>query len=145
MSRIQRLLYVVASILFAGTLALSAQAQPPAKNGPQATTLHSARDAIIRTIGAEKDSVAIVAAPESTVTVERINSNMNSSSHGGRNNEAVVIGPIVSQAIADKPAFKRVVVIRVQYLRRSSGLKDEVVDTIEFRKDATGKFQFHET
>jgi hypothetical protein len=82
--------------------------------------------------------------------VERINSNMNDTSHdtshGARNSEALTIGPIVSQAIADKPGFKSVVVIRVQYLRRSSrGAKDEIVDTIEFRKDAAGKFQFHET
>ena len=146
MPKIPRLLYIVASILFAGALVISAQAQPSAKNGRQPTTLDGARDVIIRTIGAEKDTVVIVATQKNVITVERINSNMNGSSHGARNNEAIVIGPIVSQAIVDKPAFKSVVVIRVQYLRRSSpGAKDEVVDTIEFRKDAAGKFQFHET
>jgi hypothetical protein len=145
MPRIPRLLYIVASILFAATLVISAQAQPLAKNGRQSATLDGARDAIIRTIGAEKDTVAIVTTAK-TATVERINSNMNGSSHGARNNEATVIGPIMSQAIADKPEFKAVVVIRVQYLRRSSpGSKAEVVDTVEFRKDASGKFQFHET
>ena len=71
---------------------------------------------------------------------------MNGSSQGARNNEVIVIGPIVSQAIADKPEFKGVIVIRIQYLRQPSpGSKAEVVDTIEFRKDASGKFQFHET
>lgn len=88
----------------------------------------------------------IVTTQKNAVTVERINSNMNDTSHGARNSEAMTIGPFVSQAIADKPGFKSVVVIRVQYLRRSSpGAKDEIVDTIEFRKDAAGKFQFHET
>ena len=57
MPRIPRLLYIVASILFAGTLVISAQAQPSAKNGRQPTTLGGARDVIIRTIGAEKDTV----------------------------------------------------------------------------------------
>jgi hypothetical protein len=129
--------YVVAIALFAGALVTSAQTQP--------TALDDARSQIIKTIGAEKDAVVIVTTVK-TVTVERINSNLNGSSHGGRNNEAAVIGPIVAQAIGDKPEFKDVVVIRVQYLRRSSpGSKDGVVDTIEFRKDAGGKFQFHET
>ena len=146
MPKIARRLYVVASILFAGTLVISAQAQPSVKNSRQPATLDGARDVIIRTIGAEKNTVAVVATQKNVVTVERINSNMNGSSHGARNNEAIVIGPIVSQAIADKPAFKSVVAIRVQYLRRSSpDAKDEVVDTIEFRKNAAGKFQFHET
>jgi len=82
--------------------------------------------------------------PGKVVTVERINSNMNGSSHGARNSEATVIGPIVVQAIADKPEFNGILVIRVQYLRRSSQ-SSKVVDTIEYRKDASGKFQFHET
>jgi hypothetical protein len=145
MRMISRRLFVVAGVFSAGTLLISAQAQPLAKNGQQPANLDGARDAIIRAIGAEKDTVAIVTTAK-TATVERINSNMNGSSHGARNNEAIVIGPIVSQAIADKPEFKGVVVIRVQYLRRSSpGSKAEVVDTVEFRKDAGGKFQFHET
>ena len=144
MPRIPRLLYLVVSILFAGTLAISAQAQPSAKNGRQSANLDGTLDVIIRTIGAEKDTV-LITTQKNAVTVERINSNMNGSSHGARNSEAMAIGPIVSQAIANKPGFKSVVVIRVQYLRRSSGAKDEVVDTIEFRKDAAGTFQFHET
>ena len=134
---ISMLRYVVASVLFVGALMTFAQAQP--------TALDDARNLIIKTIGAEKDTVAVVTT-DKVVTIERINSNLNGSSHGARNNEAIVIGPIVSHAIADKPKFKGVVVIRVQYLRRSSpGSKDEAVDTIEFRKDASGKFQFHET
>jgi hypothetical protein len=143
MNAISRLLYVVAGVVFAGTLAVSAQAQPSGKNGQHVAALNDARSLIIRTIGAEEGSVVIVRT-EKTVTVERINSNMNGSSHGGRDNEAIVIGPIISQAIADKPEFKGVVVIRVQYMQRTSA-KDKIVDTIEFRKDAGGKFQFHQT
>ena len=116
--------YVVAIALFAGALVTCAQTQP--------TALDDARNQIIKTIGAEKDAVVIVTTVKA-VTVERINSNLNGSSHGGRNNEAAVIGPFVAQAIGDKPEFKGVVVIRVQYLRRSApGSKDGVVDTIEF-------------
>jgi len=138
---ISKVLYVFASLLFVGTLVAYAQAQ--------ASALDGARNLIIQTIGAEKDTVAIVAT-EKVVTVERINSNMNGSSHSARNNEASAIGPIVVQAIADKPEFKGILVIRVQYLRRVSQSakvvqSSKVVDTIEYRKDASGKFQFHET
>jgi len=130
-----KVLYVFASLLFVGVLVAYAQAQGLALDG--------ARNLIVQTIGAEKDTVAVVANGK-VVTVERINSNMNGSSHGARNNEAIVIGPIVVQAIADKPEFNGILVIRVQYLRRSSQ-SSKVVDTIEYRKDASGKFQFHET
>ena len=134
---ISMLRFVVAGFFFAGIWVTSAQAQP--------TALDQARSLIIKTIGAEKGAVAIVTT-EIAITVERINSNLNGSSHGARNNEAAVIGPILAQAIGDKPEFKGVIVIRVQYLRRSSrGSSDKIVDTIEFRKDAAGKFQFHET
>ena len=132
---ISKVLYVFASLLFVGVVVAYAQAQAPALDG--------ARNLIIQTIGAEKDTVAVVANGK-VVTVERINSNMNGSSHGARNSEATVIGPIVVQAIADKPEFNGILVIRVQYLRRSSQ-SSKVVDTIEYRKDASGKFQFHET
>ncbi len=144
MKMISRHLYVVvAGLVFAGTLAVSAQAQPSGKNGQHIAALNDARSLIIRTIGAEENSVVMVTT-EKAVTVERINSNMNGSSHGGRDNEAIVIGPIVSQAIADKPEFKSVVAIRVQYVHRTSS-KDRIVDTIEFRRDAGGNFQFHQT
>lgn len=143
MKMISRLLYVVAGVFFAGALAVSAQAQPSGNSGRHPTALDDARSLIIRTIGAEKNTVTIVTTAKA-VTVERINSNMNGSSHSARNNEAIVIGPIVSQAIADKPEFKSVVVIRVQYVHRTSS-KDRIVDTIEFRKDAGGNFQFHQT
>jgi hypothetical protein len=136
---ISKVLYILASLLFAGALVAYAQAQPSSNSGQKATALDGARNLIIQTIGAEKDTVAIVAT-EKVVTVERINSNMNGSSHGARNNEAMVIGPIVVQAIADKPEFNGILVIRVQYLRRSSQ-SSKVVDTIEYRKDASGSAQ----
>jgi hypothetical protein len=143
--KIWRFLYVFAAVSFAATIAISAQAQPSDKNAQHKAILNDARSLIIRTIGAENNSVDIVTT-EKAITVERINSNMNGSSHGARNNEATVIGPIVSQAIAEKPDFKAVIVIRVQYVSRtSSASKQRVLDTIEFRKDASGNFQFHQT
>jgi hypothetical protein len=138
------LLHLVASFLLAGTMVMSAQAQS-SNNRQHSAALDNARTAIIQAIGPEKDTVDIVTTGN-LVTVERVNSNMNGSSHGARNNEAAVIGPIVVQAIAEKPEFKGVVVIRVQYVSRaSSASKHKVLDTIEFRKDASGNFQFHQT
>lgn len=140
---ISKVLYVFASLLFVGAVIAYAQAQPSSNGARKATALDGVRGLIIQAIGAEKDTVDIVSTVK-VVTIERINSNMNGSSHSARNNEAIVIGPIVGQAIADKPEFNGILVIRVQYLRRSSQ-SSKVVDTIEYRKDASGKFQFHET
>jgi hypothetical protein len=100
------------------------------------------KDKIIRTIGAQPDTVEIVVAAN-IVTVLRVNSNMNQSSHGGRDNEANAIAPLVSQAIAAAP-LKNINTIRVQYVARSASA-DKVVDTVDFRKTPAGTFEFHKT
>lgn len=99
---------------------------------------------VVRTIGAEPQTVEIALAGN-ILTVERVNSRMNASTHAGRDNEAKAIGAVVERGIADKPAFAHLIVIRVQYLARTAGGDRKVVDTIEFRKDAGGQFQFHQT
>ncbi|HZP78896.1 MAG TPA: hypothetical protein VFB45_22355 [Pseudolabrys sp.] len=103
------------------------------------------RTTIAKTIGAQADSVEI-AVRESTLTVLRVNSNMNQSTHGGRDNEANAIGPIVAKAIAGSPDFKNLHTIRVQYVIRSTpGTTDKVIDTIDFRETPSGSFEFHKT
>ena len=78
--------------------------------------------------------------------ITRVNSNMNNATHGGRDNEATAIADVVSKAIAGKPEFSAIISLRVQYLAREAGDKTgKVIDTIEFRADPSGKFQFHKT
>ncbi len=101
--------------------------------------------AITRVIGAQPESVEI-AVRGNILTVLRINSNMNQSTHGGRDNEANAIAPIVSKAISGMSEFNNLHTIRVQYVVRSApGAATKIIDTIEFRKAPSGAFEFHQT
>ena len=132
------------SLLPQSSATLLAQA-PPSQEMPQPTVLAGIKTSIIRTVGAQAETVDI-AATENILTVLRINSNMNESTHGGRDNEANAIAPIVSKAISGTPEFKNINTIRVQYLARSApGAASKIIDTIDFRKAPSGLFEFHKT
>ena len=78
--------------------------------------------------------------------ITRVNSNMNNATHGGRDNEATAIAGVVSKAIVGKPEFERIISLQVQYLAREAGDKaGKIIDTIEYRADPRGNFQFHKT
>src|SRR5215472_12584561 len=95
--------------------------------------------------GAEAATVELHAT-SSVFRAMLVNGKMNDAPTAGRENEASAIRSIVSQAIAGKPEFKRIAVIRVEYLVRShQNAKPKVVDLIEFRKDASGRFRHHVT
>jgi hypothetical protein len=136
----------VASTLLTSPIPLHAQG-PTAEDVQRLSALAEIRASVIRAIGAEAQTVD-VSLTGKTITVTRINSNMNRSTHAGRDNEAKAIADIVSEAIRGKPEFKNLIAIRVQYeihstvLNRTSTL---VVDRVEFRADPNGVFQFHRT
>ena len=90
------------SFLAQSSAILHAQLPPPQE---QPSVLAEIRTTIIRTIGAQPETVEI-AVTENNLTVLRINSNMNKSTHGGRDNEANAIAPIVSKAISGRVEFK---------------------------------------
>lgn len=118
---------------------------PSSKAVQQPTVLADIRTTIIRTVGAQAETVDI-AVTENILTVLRINSNMNESTHGGRDNEANAIAPIVSNAISGTPEFNNINTIRVQYVIRSApGTASKIIDTIDFRKAPSGTFEFHKT
>jgi hypothetical protein len=122
-------------------------AQSPSLGGDQRRTavLENVKKSIIQKIGAQETTVEVTI-NGNILTVARVNSNMNDSTHGARSNEAIAIAPVVTKAIEEGPAFKTVHTIRVQYLARPKlGEKGKIVDTVDFRKDPSGKFQFHET
>ena len=124
-----------------------ALAQPPSSGDDlrRIAILENIQKSVIKKVGAQEKTVEVTISGN-ILTVARVNSKLNNSTHGGRNNEAAAIAPVVSKAIADNPEFDNVHTIRVQYLiRRKSGEKGKVLDTVEFRKDSLGKFQFHET
>jgi len=107
--------------------------------------LSDIRTSIIRAIGAQEATVEVTI-KGNVLTVWRSNSNMNQSTHAGRDNEAMAIATVVSNAIVGKPEFNRLVAIWVRYVVRSRpGGPSKNVDSIEFREDPNGVFRFHQT
>jgi hypothetical protein len=77
--------------------------------------------------------------------VRLVNSKFNEGTAAGRENEAAAIEPIVSKEIARMPQFKEIVTIYVQYVQRGATGRTRVVDSVEFRKDASRAFRHHIT
>lgn len=110
---------------------------------PRTALLDGMQASVSKSIGAQDKTVEITLA-NSVLTVLRVNSNQNASSHAGRNNEATSIADLASKAMSADAAGAAVHTIRVQYLTRDSAHPDgDVIDTVEFRKNAKGVFDAH--
>jgi hypothetical protein len=109
-------------------------------------TLGNIQAAVIKAIGAEAKTVEVTTSGN-VLVVARVNSNMNASTHEGRNNEAKEIASIVAKSIGGKSKFKTVSTIRVNYLIHdtASSKKGKVVDSVEFRAGPDGVFDFHQS
>lgn len=81
------------------------------------------------------------------LTVVRVNSSMNASTHQGRNNEATAIALAIAAEFTRRGAqYSRVQSISVDYVERASTpAHDTLIDRIDFRKNAAGKFELHIT
>ena len=107
------------SFLAPSSATLHAQMSPSQE---QPSVLAEIRTAIIQSIGAQPETVEIAVAGN-ILTVLRINSNMNDFTHGGRDNEANAIAPIVS-----KVEFRRA---RIQ---KSHNYKGAICDPLWARR-----------
>ncbi len=107
------------------------------------STLVDIRKSVVHSMGATDQTVEVIV-ERNVLIVLRVNSNMNESTHAGRDNEATAIASIASKAISGKAAFKDVVSLQVRYVIRE-GSSDKAIDTVEFREDANGNFQHHQT
>lgn len=138
---------IIATVLAVPLLAQSAcilHADEDPYHHVQQSVLADIRAAIARSIGAQDETVEI-AVTDKVLIVVRVNSNMNESTHIGRDNEASAIAAMVSKAISGKPDFDNVVTLRVDYVARAVGGDSKVVDSVEFREDPKGDFRFHRT
>src|SRR5664279_5542325 len=133
---------VAGLLLIADTIPAAAQTNPSAVS---ADTLGSIQAVVIKTIGAQVNTVEVTTSSD-VLVVGRVNSNLNASTHEGRNNEAKEIASIVARIIGENSKFKTVSTIRVDYLVRApASLTGKIVDTVEFRKGPDGAFDFHQT
>lgn len=131
------------SLLPLSSRTIFAQAAPQSE-AVQGSSLVEIERSIVRAIGAQDRTVEITVS-RTVLTVVRVNSNMNESTHAGRDNEATAIAGIVSKAIAGKPEFNKLITLRVEYIARSPQGETKVVDSVEFREDPDGVFRFHST
>lgn len=108
-------------------------------------SVESIRASVVQALGVEDKTVG-VSIIGNVLMVERVNSSLNEAGHGARDAEASRIAPVVAKAIADKLEFKKIHTIRVSYIARPkvAGAAKHV-DTVDFRKDASGAFIFHAT
>ena len=137
--------FMAAGLYAAATTTVLAQTPPSGSDLQRIAALENIQKSVILTVGAQEKTVEVTIRGN-ILTVVRVNSNLNGSSHGARNNEAQAIASVVAKGIIDSPDFKNIHTIRVQYLTRlGSSAKDRVLDTVDFRKDPNGVFQFHET
>jgi hypothetical protein len=112
---------------------------------PRSAFLGRMQSSVTESIGAQDKTVEITLT-NSVLTVFRVNSNQNASSHEGRNNEAISIAGVASKALGTDATSASVHTIRVQYLTRDSAHpKGNVIDTVEFRKNSKGAFEIHVT
>ena len=92
----------------------------------------------------EKDIELKYQARQFFVTV--INSGLNKSPPVQRETEASQIVDAIARQIVDKPEFKGVLGIHVDYVARNAGgSRTDVVDGIDFRKNPAGRFIHHTT
>jgi hypothetical protein len=133
---------------FIALLSMFGATGAPAQTTPAATkadTLGSIQTSIIRTVGAQPNTVVALMRGD-VLIVTRANSNMNDTTHEGRNSEAKAIASTVSKVIGTNTRFTKVSTIRVEYIsRKPTDRSGKVVDTVEFRKGPDGVFDFHQT
>ena len=139
---LRRTLSILAAFVVTAAITVS-YVYAQSSRGPEGVTMVSIKDAIVKAIGATGGTIELSATAR-IFTVKVVNGKFIDATTAGRENEAGAIEAIVATAIAGKSEFKGIVVIVVQYLRRRNG-SSRVIDSIEFRKDATGAFRHHVT
>lgn len=93
---------------------------------------------------AENDVELVMQDSQFTVTV--INSGLNKLSSREREMEASKIVSAITQVIANKPEFKSILGVHINYVARTLGSgHTDPVDGIDFRKDPAGNFVHHTT
>jgi hypothetical protein len=139
---------ILAYSLLSALLLVAHTTVAPAQTAPSAArtdTLGNIRVAVNKAIGAQAKTVEVTTSGN-VMVVARPNSNMNASTHEGRNNEAKQIASIVAGSIGDSSRFRTVSTIRVDYTIRATAFSTgKVVDSVEFRKGPDGVFDFHQS
>lgn len=135
-------------LLFVGGLAFVLMSAAPfgePRAQPASPSLDAVKTDVLAATGYDDGTLELTATKvQFTVTI--LNSKFVGGTAAERENEANRIVMTIAHSIADKPEFKSVQVIHVDYVKRetSSG-HTEAVDGIDFRRDPDGNFRHHIT
>lgn len=134
------------AIMFAITPAIeNAHAQSAQSEGQHARSLKDVKDAVLSATGYNGQAVE-VSATNVQFVITLVNSKLLGRSAIERENEASHIASVIARTIADKPEFKGIQAIHVDYVQREpDGGPSRTIDGIDFRKDPQGNFQHHIT
>ncbi|UFZ07807.1 hypothetical protein LQG66_16520 [Bradyrhizobium ontarionense] len=133
-------------LVMVGPTVAAAQSAPAVVAADQ---LGNIQTAINKAIGAQAKTIEITT-DGNVLVVARVNSNMNASTHEGRNNEAKTIAAIVAGSIGGSSGYGTMSTIRVDYMTRAkasskAASRAKIVDRVEFRKGPDSVFDFHQT
>ena len=145
MSHMQRsLTATTVLLLFSQSLAPATRAQTSSSQSrQQSVSMTELKKSVARAIGLPTNEIQLHFI-DTVLIVVLTDSKMNSASHADRDNEAGAILSVIAGAISKTSEYKSLTTIRIQYIALSAGTA-RVIDTVEFRKDAGGKFQLHQT
>ena len=111
----------------------------------QETSLNAVKNGVLAATGYDGGAVELTATKVQFV-VTIVNSKLIGRSAAERENEATRIASTIASIIADKPEFKGIQGIHVDYVKREmDGSHTQRIDGIDFRKDPQGNFQHHIT
>jgi hypothetical protein len=111
----------------------------------QETSLNAVKSGVLAATGYDGGAVELTATKAQFV-VTIVNSKLIGSPAAERENEATRIASTIASIIADKPEFKGIQGIHVDYVKREAdGSHTQRIDGIDFRKDPQGNFQHHIT
>ena len=136
--------------LFAGWLAFVLASATPlaashAQSTQQETSLNAVKNAVVDATGYDAAAIELTATKVQFV-VTIVNSKLIGGPSYQRENEARRIATTIARNVADKPEFRAIQAIHIDYVRRESGSgHTETIDGIDFRKDPQGNFQHHVT
>jgi hypothetical protein len=111
----------------------------------QEMSLDAVKSAVLATTGYDGGAVELTATKVQFV-VTIVNSKLIDRPAAERENEARRVASTIASIMADKPEFKGIQGIDVDYVKREAdGSHTQRIDGIDFRKDPQGNFQHHIT
>jgi hypothetical protein len=124
-------------------IAPAAAAQPA---GPRDASLDDVKSAILAKTGYDAKSIELQTTSASII-VTVVNSRLADQAEAApRENEAIMIVRAIADSIADRPEFKAIQAIHIDYVKRKSGdARSEIIDGIDFIKNQRGIFVHHVT